>query len=266
MSKARAAAEVVATRTFSGGIVGFNNVLTVHVDGTLHLSDRRFNRDETRNVQQTQIEPLRYALSRPEWQEVESFYGQPVADGFEILIEGGGKRTVIASPPAEPVTIPPILSEVLGHLDSLWPTSDQSTLDDVATEARALPEPNFFRLEGEDVQITYGILRARREFLDYKDKQRNLTFSGEKEEIDSLESKIGRLLTVELNHEEFIAGADLITLTLLLPRTNLEGDDNSFETLAIRTTHLTGFRPDFAEGPQQLYEVLTLRGTAHQAD
>lgn len=70
---------------------------------------------------------------------------------------------------------------------------------------------------------------------------------------------------MELNHEEFIADADLITLTLLLPRINLEGD-NSFETLAISTTHLTGFRPDFAEGPQQLYEVLPLRGTAHQAD
>ena len=116
------------------------------------------------------------------------------------------------------------------------------------------------------MQITYGVLRARREFLDYKDKQRDLTFSGENGEIDSQESRIGRLLTVELNHEEAIADADLITLTLLLPRINLGGDGNSFETLAIQTTHLTGFRPGFAEGPQQLYKVLLLRGTARQAD
>jgi hypothetical protein len=137
---------------------------------------------------------------------------------------------------------------------------------DVTAEARGFPEPNLFPLEGEHVQITYGVLRARREFLDYKDKQRDLSFSGEKGEIGSQESRIGRLLTVELNHEEAIADADLITLTLLLPRVNLGGDDNSFETLAIQTTHLTGFRPGFAERPQQLYEVLLLRGTARQAD
>ena len=66
----------------------------------------------------------------------------------------------------------------------------------------------------------------------------------------SQESRIGRLLTVELNHDEFIADADLVTLTLLLPWINLEGNESSFETLAIQTTHLTGFRPGFAEGPR----------------
>lgn len=55
---------------------------------------------------------------------------------------------------------------------------------------------------------------------------------------------------MELNHDEFIADADLVTLTLLLRRINLEGNESSFETLAIQTTHLTGFRrPGFAEGP-----------------
>jgi hypothetical protein len=65
----------------------------------------------------------------------------------------------------------------------------------------------------------------------------------------SQESRIGRLLTVGLNYDEFIADADLVTLTLLLPRINLEGNESSFETLAIQTTQLTGFRPGFAAAP-----------------
>jgi hypothetical protein len=46
---------------------------------------------------------------------------------------------------------------------------------------------------------------------------------------------------VELNHDEFIADADLVTLTLLLGRINLEGNESFLETLAIQTTHFTGF-------------------------
>lgn len=254
------AREVVATRKVSGGFIGTNNALTVRADGTLRFSDLRFNRNETRKVPRARVRPLRDAFDEPEWQEVEPFYGQPVPDGFEILVEGGGKRTGIASPSAEPVEVPPVLEEVLGHLNDLWPA------DGVVTEPPGSPEPNLFRLEGKDVEITYGVLRARREFLDYRDGQRDLSFSGEEGEIDSFESRIGKMLTVELNHDEFIADADLITLTLLLPRINLEGQGSSFETLAIRTTHLTGFRPQPAEGAQQLYEVLTLRGAASQAD
>lgn len=252
--------EVVATRKVSGGFIGTNNTLTVRADGTLRFSDLRFNRRETRKVPRARVRPLRNALDKPEWQEVEPFYGQPVPDGFEISVEGGGKRTGMASPSAEPVEVPPVLEEVLGHLNDLWPA------DGIVTEPPGSPEPNLFRLEGEDVEITYGVLRARREFLDYRDGQRDLSFSGEQGEIDSFESRIGKMLTVELNHDEVIADADLITLTLLLPRINLEGQGRSFETLAIQTTHLTGFGPRPAEGAQQLYEVLPLRGTASQAD
>ena len=46
---------------------------------------------------------------------------------------------------------------------------------------------------------------------------------------------------MELNHDEFIADADLVTLTLLLGRINLEGNESFLETLAIQTTHFTGF-------------------------
>lgn len=252
--------EVVATRKVSGGFIGTNNTLTVRADGTLRFSDLRFNRTETRKVPRARVRPLQDALEGSEWQEVDQFYSQPVPDGFEIVVEGGGRRSGMASPSAEPVTIPPVLEKVLGHLNDLWPA------DGVVTDPPGSPEPNLFQLKGKDVEITYGILRSRREFLDYRDEQRDLSFSGEEGEIDSFEGRIGKLLTVELNHGEFIADADLITLTLMLPRVDLGGQGSPFETLAIRTTHLSGFRPGFAEGPQQLYEVLTLRGTASQAD
>lgn len=136
-----------------------------------------------------------------------------------------------------------------------------------APEPPGSPEANLFQLRGsEGVRITYGILRARGEFLDYKDRRRELSFSGREGEIDSFESQIGRMLTVALNREEAIADADLITLTLFLPRINLEDQRTAFETLAIETTHLTGFRPQPAGGAQQLYRVLALEGTASQAD
>jgi hypothetical protein len=135
------------------------------------------------------------------------------------------------------------------------------------TEPPGFPEANLFELRGaEGVRITYGILRARGEFLDYRDQQRTLSFSAREGEIDSFESTIGRMLTVALNREEANADANLITLTLLLPRINLEGTREAFETLAIETTHLSGFRPRPAEGPQMLYKVLSLKGTASQAD
>lgn len=258
--ESRSDRKLIATRKVSGGFIGANNALTVRADGTLHFSDLRFNRNETRRVPRARLQPLQDTFKKSEWQEVEPFYGQPVPDGFEIVVEGGGKRTGLASPSAESVTIPPVLEEVLGHLNDLWPA------DGVVTKPSGSAEPNLFQLEGEGVEITYGVLRARREFLDYQDGQRDLSFSGEEGEIDSFESRIGKMLTVELNHDEFIADADLITLTLLLPRINLKGQGSPFETLAIRTTHLTGFHPQPAEGAQQLYEVLPLRGTASQAD
>lgn len=135
------------------------------------------------------------------------------------------------------------------------------------TEPPDLLEPNLFELRGsEGVRVTYGILRARGEFLDYKDSERDLSFSAREGEIGTLESQIGGMLTVALNRKEANADADLITLTLLLPRIDLEGRREEFETVAIETTHLSGFRPRPAGGPQQRYRVLSLEGTASQAD
>jgi hypothetical protein len=257
-------AVMVATRTISGGFLGLNSTLTVQGDGTLRLSDRRFNTNETRKVSRSRVRSLQAELSKPEWQEVEPFYGQPVFDGFTETIEGGGKRTDIASPSVEPVTIPPILGEVLGRLHNLWPAADPLTTDEVVTEPPGSSEANLFELEGEGVQIIYGILRRRREFLDYRDEQHDLTFSGEKGEIGSLESGIGRMVTVTL---EILPDSYELTLTLVLPQINLGGKGSSFESLAIRTRHLSSIGGStLVKGSLQTYDVLPLRGRASQAD
>ena len=258
--------EVVAARRTSGGFAGLNNTLTVYADGTLRFSDRRSGMDETREVSPDRIRPLMGAISRPEWQDLEPFYGSVVPDGFETLVEGGGKRTGVASPPAEPVEVPPILTEVLGHLHDLWPEGDVAAGQPPEPTRSGIVEPNLFELEGEGVRISYGVLRARREFLDYRDGERDLSFGGEAGQIDAQVGRIGRLLTVELNRDEANADAALITLTLLLPRVNDRGGGSSFETVAIRTTHLMNLLSGPPAGPQQLYDVLPLGGTTHHAD
>ena len=91
VSETGGTAVMVATRKISGGFLGLNSTLTVHGDGTLRLSDRRFNTNETRKVSRSRVRSLQAALSKPEWQEVEPFYGQPVFDGFTETIEGGGE-------------------------------------------------------------------------------------------------------------------------------------------------------------------------------
>jgi hypothetical protein len=129
-------------------------------------------------------------------------------------------------------------------------------------------EASFFRLKGKDVRITYQLTK-RGEQLHYEGdldgERRDLTFRAAEGQIESLEGKIGKLLTVELNPEEAAADAPLVTLTLLLPVVSLEGSESSLETRAVVTTH------DFPSlgfdgGPHQRYEIVRLNGTAHQSD
>lgn len=258
---AGAAKDVVATRTISGGIAGLNNTLTVREDGTLRLVDLRFGEDETRKVARERLQPLRDALSGPEWQSVAKSYGTPVADGFQTVIEGGGKHVTLEDGPG-PAETPRVVSEVLGLLEGLW-TSQGGT-----TGSPSSPQPNFFDLSGRGVKVAYGEIRARGEFLDYSDGERTVSLSArEGGAIESRESSIGTMVTVDLNREEVPLDVPLITLTLLLPKFNLDGSSTIFETVAIRTTHLdTGFRPGPVEGGLQSYEPLRLRGTAGHAD
>jgi hypothetical protein len=192
------------------------------------------------------------------------FIRQPEFWGIEVVgrLPGG-----IGLPALAPYDVSIPLSGITGTKGIEVIGATRSKRIELPPTEPVISEANLFELRGEGgIQITYGILRARGEFLDYRDQRRNLSFSVRDGEIDSFQSTIGKMLTVALNREEATADANLITLSVLLPRINLEGRREAFETLAIETTHLSGFRPRPAEGPQQLYEVLSLKGTASQAD
>jgi hypothetical protein len=56
-------------------------------------------------------------------------------------------------------------------------------------------------------------------------------------------------------------------LTLMLPQINLERQGSSFESLAIRTRHLSGIGGSaLIKGPLQTYNALPVRGLASQVD
>jgi hypothetical protein len=137
--KTRASADVVATRKkMLGGleleISTLISTLTVRADGTLHL-DRTASKGETRTVPRERVRPLIDALSKPEWQEVESSYGVEVPRALTIVVQGGGKSTTVATlvPELELESPPPILEEVLSLLENLWPVEEDVVEPPVST-------------------------------------------------------------------------------------------------------------------------------------
>lgn len=129
-------------------------------------------------------------------------------------------------------------------------------------EQKEFPQANVLELEGEGgVQVEYRWVR-RGEFFVYRDKEQEMTFTGE--EISSLDTEIGRMHTVAL---ETVPDSHHTTLTLIVPDINLQGGASSFATVAIRITHRTSIGgPDLIEGALQAYEVMPLNGRATQAD
>jgi hypothetical protein len=130
----------------------------------------------------------------------------------------------------------------------------------MATIGNEPNQPNLFELTGEYTQIlTYSTtsITGQPQFY-YRDQQREFTFTGD--DIRSLDSEIGMMITVTLE----VIDDHTLTLTLLLPQINLgEGNESAFSTLAILTTHVTSIGgPRLIEGPLQTYEVVVLEGTA----
>jgi hypothetical protein len=130
----------------------------------------------------------------------------------------------------------------------------------MATIGNEPNQPNLFELTGEYTQIlTYSTtsITGQPQFY-YRDQQREFTFTGD--DIRSLDSEIGMMITVTLE----VIDDHTLTLTLLLPQINLgEGNESAFSTLAILTTHVTSIGgPRLIEGPLQTYEVVMLEGTA----
>jgi hypothetical protein len=121
------------------------------------------------------------------------------------------------------------------------------------------PEPYLFELRGGGIKVTYSTTSFDgKPQLTYEDQKVSLTFQGE--EIRSLDTEIGLQITVTLGQ---VPDLQTVTLTLILPVINLQGNEGRFQTQAIITTHRTSIGgPDLVKGPLQLYRVRPLRGIA----
>jgi hypothetical protein len=122
-----------------------------------------------------------------------------------------------------------------------------------------LTRANLFELSGGSIHVTYSstsILGGP--ILNYRDNQRNLSFTGES--IRLLDTELGQLITVTL---EAIPDLKTVTFSLLLPIVTVMPQSSG---LQIRVPSITTTNPTTIAGsplgPQQLYSVINLRGTA----
>ncbi len=123
----------------------------------------------------------------------------------------------------------------------------------------ATNRPNSFVLKGKDLGITYEATSfSGQPLLNGQYKGKKLNFMGA--DIRRSDTEIGQTATVDLGHEPDRAK---ITLTLLIPLINLEGDETSFQAEAIITEHLTSIGgPDLVKGAIQIYRFEPLEGRA----
>ena len=125
-------------------------------------------------------------------------------------------------------------------------------------------QPNQFNLGSDNVSISYATSSiAGVPQFSYQDDNRTVSRSGD--EIRTVDTEIGRLVTVDI---EQVPDAFDLSLTLLVPIINLreEFGEASIQTVAVLTTDrssaFTG--PGGVEGQVQSYETLALAGTAQR--
>jgi hypothetical protein len=118
---------------------------------------------------------------------------------------------------------------------------------------------NLFELSGDSIQVTYSstsILGGP--ILSYRDAQRSLSFRGE--EIRSQDTELGELVTVTL---EAIPDLRSITFTVILPVVTVMPQSSGLliQVPGVTTTNPTTIAGP-PPGPQKLYSVVNLQGTA----
>jgi hypothetical protein len=120
---------------------------------------------------------------------------------------------------------------------------------------------NLFELRGGSIHVTYSSTSVLGgPILSYRDPQRSLSFQGK--DIASEETALGELITVTL---EAIPDVRTVTFTLILPIVTVMRQSSGTQirvpgvtTTDLTTRTITGPRL----GPQKLYAVVKLRGTA----
>ena len=122
---------------------------------------------------------------------------------------------------------------------------------------------NLFELSGDSIQVSYSSTTLfGGPILSYRDAQRSLAFRGA--EIRALETELGELITVTL---EAIPDLRTMTFTLILPIVTVMPQSSGTYMRApgvTTTTPITVAGPP--PGPQKLYAVVNLQGTAQFAD
>ncbi|MBN3926062.1 hypothetical protein, partial [Nostoc sp. NMS4] len=120
--------------------------------------------------------------------------------------------------------------------------------------------PNLYQLRCKNISITYSTTSfGGKPLFTYRDQQQTLNFQGT-DEIRSVETEIGTLVTVTIRKTVDTGNT---VFTLILPRVNL-GKSNSapVEIKAITTTNLFSVIPKFNQGQRQTYTTINLIGTA----
>ena len=122
-----------------------------------------------------------------------------------------------------------------------------------------LTQANLFELSGRDIHVTYSttsILGGP--LFSYRDNDRNVSFRGD--QIEVLETQFGQLVTVTI---EQIPDLRTVRFTLVLPVVTVmpQSGGTHIKAGGITTTIPTSIAGPLP-GPQQLYSVTTLRGTA----
>ncbi len=125
--------------------------------------------------------------------------------------------------------------------------------------AKKLQQANLFELSGDDIRITYSSSSfAGSPLFSYRDGSINRQFRAE--EIRSVETEIGKLLTVTI---EQIPDLRTVTFTLVLPAvTVLPGSAGThIQVPGIKTVTYTTIAGPVV-GQEKIYSEVNLRGTA----
>ncbi len=128
-----------------------------------------------------------------------------------------------------------------------------------------LIEPNLYQLHdrGRSLSIQYSTSSiAGVPLLNVVQGGVTQSFSGD--EIGTLESPLGSLVTVMLSA---VPDLETVTLTLVVPAINLDGNDDAVRTFAVITTNRTSIGgPALVKGQLQTYRRIALTGRAEQVD
>lgn len=122
-------------------------------------------------------------------------------------------------------------------------------------------EPNHYDLHGKKkgFTVTYSTTSIAGVPL-FTVVRDGVTHSFRGDEINTLESPLGRLVTVTLS---VVPDLEIVTFTLAVPAFNLAGSDGTIGTFAVMTTNRTSIGgPALVKGQIQTYKRFALSGRA----